>query len=237
MKILAIIPARSGSKGISKKNIKLFNRKPLIYYSIRLAQEAEKRGIIVDHIVSTDDEETASVAKEMGENVPFLRPRELATDDSAVIDTVIHAVCWWEQYHKDVLHSVLLLQPTNPLTTLKDIEDSIECYLDNQPGARCLISVCDAQHLRLSTLYHKKDRCLEQLLKETDPVARRQSLERLYQRNGAIYIARRDLLLTEHRIVNESPLFFEMPRFRSISIDDTFDWDIAGFLMEHNKSL
>lgn len=78
---------------------------------------------------------------------------------------------------------------------------------------------------------------MEQLLKETDPVVRRQSLERLYQRNGAIYITRRDLLLTEHRIVNENPLFFEMPRFRSVAIDDAFDWDIAEFLIGRNKSL
>ena len=236
MKIMAIVPARSGSKGITHKNIKPFNKKPLIHYAIGLAQEAEKRGIIVGHIVSTDDEEIASVAQEIGGNVPFLRPRELATDDSAVIDTVIHAVRWWEEYHKDVLHSVLLLQPTNPLTDIEDVADAVAHYLENQPDAKCLISISNARHVRLPTLYHQKGRYLEQLLKEIDPVARRQTSKGLYQRNGAIYITRRDLLLTEQKLVNKNPLFFEMPRFRSIAIDDTFDWDIAEFLIKRNKN-
>jgi len=234
-KIIAVIPARGGSRGIPNKNIKPFNGKPLIYYAINLANEAERKDVIAGHIVSTDDEEIASIAKKMGGNVPLLRPSELATDNSPVIDTVIHAVSWWEEFHKDVLHSVLLLQPTNPLTALSDIENSTKYYLNNQPDAKCLISVCDASHVRLSTLYHKRGGYLEQLLKEAYPVLRRQASKRLYQRNGAVYIARRDLLLEERRIVNGNPLFYEMPRFRSIAIDDVFDWTLAEFLMLRNK--
>lgn len=235
MKILAIVPARSGSKGIPDKNIRLFNGRPLIHYAIELARRAEKKGIIIDHIVSTDDEEIASAAKEIGGNVPFLRPHELAGDNSPVIDAVIHALKWWEESHKNELHSILLLQPTNPLTTLSDIEDSTKHYLNNQPDAKCLISVCDAQHARPSTLYYEKGKYLEQLLKEIDPLARRQTSRGLYQRNGAIYITRRDLLLKEYKIVNENPLFYEIPRNRSVAIDDPLDWDIAEFLIKRNK--
>ncbi len=234
-KIIAVIPARGGSRGIPNKNIKPFNGKPLIYYAINLANEAERKNVIAGHIVSTDDEEIASIAKRMGGNVPLLRPSELSTDNSPVIGTVIHAVKWWEEEHKDIIHSVLLLQPTNPLTSLKDIESSVKYYLDNQPKANCLISVCDAQHVRLSTLYHEKGRYLEQLLKEIDPLVRRQALRSLYWRNGSIYITRRDLLLEESKIINENPLFYEMPRFRSIAIDDMFDWTFAEFLMRRNK--
>jgi len=237
MNILAIIPARSGSRGIPNKNINSFNGKPLIFYAIELARKAEKRGLITGHIVSTDSEQIASIAKEAGGNVPFLRPGELATDSSAVVGTAVHAVKWWEQSHSEVLHSFLLLQPTNPLTIPEDIEKSVGYYLENQPDARCLISVCVAQHLRLSTLYHKKGPYLEQLLQDIDPLVARQAVSRLYQRNGAIYITRRDLLLTEGKIIDGRPLFYEMPRSRSIAIDDTFDWDLAEFLMKRDNRI
>ncbi len=235
MKIIAIIPARSGSRGIPRKNIKLFNGKPLIHYAIELAKEAQKKGIIYDHIVSTDSEEITSAAKEIEGNVPFLRPAELATDSSAVVDTIIHAVNWWEKNHGDTIHSILILQPTNPLTAGEDIENSVKHYLDNQPDASCLISVCDAQHIRLSSLYHEKSGYLEQVFKNVDPTERRQTLKKLYSRNGAVYITRRDLLLGERKIINENPLFYTMPRERSVAIDDRFDWQLAEFLMTQSK--
>lgn len=231
MKILAVIPARGGSKGIAKKNIKLFNGRPLIHYAIKLAKGAERSGIIVGHIVSTDDKEIASVAEENEGNVPFLRPKELATDDSPVIDTIIHAVNRWQEHHKDAIDSVLILQPTNPLTAIEDVTNSVKHYLDNQPEAKCLISICDAQHIRLGTLYHKKGEYLEQILKEIDPVVKRQALKGLYWRNGAVYIIRRDLLLEGGKIIDDNPLYYEMPRARSVAIDDDFDWDMAEFLM------
>jgi len=226
-KIVAIIPARGGSKGIPHKNIKLLDGKPLIHYAIELAKEAQRKGVIFDHIVSTDSEDIASIAKELEGNVPFLRPAELATDGSAVVDTAIHAVNWWEKNQGDIIHGILILQPTNPLTAGEDIENSVKHYLDNQPEAKCLISVCDAQHIRLSSLYHEKGGYLEQVFKDVDPAERRQALKKLYWRNGAVYITRRDLLLGERRIINENPLFYTMPRERSVAIDDIYDWNIA----------
>jgi CMP-N-acetylneuraminic acid synthetase len=233
-KIVAIIPARGGSKGIPRKNIKPLNGRPLIHYAIELAKEAQRKGIILDHIVSTDSEEIASIAKEIEGNVPFLRPAELATDGSAVVDTAIHAVNWWEKNHADTIHSILILQPTNPLTAGEDIENSTSHYLDNQPDASCLISVCDAQHIRLSSLYHQKAEYLEQVFKDVDPAERRQALKKLYWRNGAVYITRRDLLLEERRIINENPLFYAMPRERSVAIDDIYDWNVAELFIKRN---
>ena len=235
MNILAIIPARGGSKGIPHKNIKQFDGRPLIYYAVKLAEQAKGKGIITDHLVSTDDETIALMAGEHGGNVPFLRPRQLAADDSPVIDALIHAVNWWEEHHKHELHSILILQATNPLTVLEDISGSIKHYLDNQSKARCLISVCDAQHVRLPTLYRRNGIYMEQVLKGIDPVVSRQALTNLYWRNGAIYLSRRDLLLGEKKIIDESPLFYEMPRVRSVAIDDMCDWIIAESLMTHNK--
>lgn len=230
-KILAIIPARGGSKGIPHKNIKSFNGKPLIHYAIVLARKAQRKGLIVGHIVSTDSKQIASIAKKNGGNVPFIRPRELATDDSPVVETVMHAVKWWEERNGETLHGVLILQPTNPLTTAQDVEGAVKQYLDNQPEATCLISVCDAQHIRLSALYHKRGEYLEQAMPQLDPAARRQSLRGLYWRNGAVYIIRRDLLLEKRRIMSENPCCYEMPRDRSVTIDDVFDWRVAEWLM------
>ena len=230
-KILAIIPARGGSKGIPRKNIKSFNGRSLIHYAIALARKVQRRGIIVGHIVSTDSKQIASIAKDEGGNVPFMRPRELATDDSPVVETVIHAVEWWEEHNRDTIHSVLILQPTSPLTAAEDIEGAVKHYLDNQPKAECLISVCDAQHIRLSALYHKKGKYLEHTFQQLDPAARRQSLRRLYWRNGAVYIVRRDLLLKKRKIMSENPCCYEMPKARSVTIDDLFDWYVAEWLM------
>ncbi len=234
--IVAIIPARGGSKGIPRKNVKLLNGKPLIYYPIELAAEAERRGIIIDHIVSTEDTEIASTAKENGGKVPFLRPRELAADDFPVIDTIIHGINWWEEYHKNTIHSVLILQPTNPLTSIQDIDGAVGYYLHNQPEAKCLISICDAQHVRIPSLYYKKGKYLQQVSKETDPAARRQAVRKLYWRNGAIYIVRRDFLLNKRVLIDKTPIYYEMPRLRSLAIDDAFDWTLAEFLINHEKN-
>lgn len=234
-KILAIIPARSGSKGIPRKNIKSFNGKPLIHYAISLAKKVQRKGIIIDHIVSTDCERIASIAKQNGGNVPFLRPQELATDDSPVVETLLHAVKWWEEHNEDTIHSLLILQPTNPLTVAKDIEGAVQRYLDNQPKARCLISVCDAQHIRLSALYHQKGKYLEQAVRHLNPATQRQSLQRLYWRNGAVYIIRRDLLFKQHKIMSENPCCYEMPKVRSVAIDDILDWHIAEWLINRSK--
>jgi CMP-N,N'-diacetyllegionaminic acid synthase len=233
--ILAVIPARGGSKGIPNKNIKLLNGKPLIYYSLRLAKEAERKKVIVGHIVSTDSKKIASIVKEEGGYVPFMRPKELATDDSPVIHTIIHAVRWWEKQYNRKIHSVLLMQPTNPLTTLSDIEGSIKHYVRNQPKARCLISVCDAQHVRLPTLYYKRGKYLEQAVPKINQEARRQDLNKIYWRNGSIYISRRDLLLQNEKVIDSSPLYYEMPKFRSVAIDDSFDWTLAEMLMNYNR--
>lgn len=235
-KILAIIPARGGSKGLPKKNIRLLGCKPLIYYPIRLAREMQKRGLISGHIVSTDSREIASVAKRYGGNVPYLRPKNLATDKSLVVDTIIYTTAaQWEKENSCKVHSVLLLQPTHPLTPVKDLEKAIRHYLNNQPKTKCLVSIAEAQNFRPSTLYYKKGKYLEQVLKGVNPTTRRQNLRITYWRNGGIYITRRDLIFGERKVIDESPLYYEMSRFCSVDIDDIFDLAFANFLLKYSK--
>lgn len=235
MNVIAIIPARGGSKGIPGKNIKSLHSRPLISYVISLAKQAEKRGLIREHIVSTDDKKIALAAKRLGGNVPFLRPKKLAEDFSQTINVVLHAVKWWEKQRKDKIHSVLLLQPTSPLTTIEDIDNALKIYFAYQPEAPCLISVCKASYVRPQTLYYEKGGYLTQLSKDNDSLKLRQATRKIYWRNGSIYITRRDLLLQRKRLVNAQPLFYEMPRFRSITIDDMFDWTIAEFLFSYHR--
>lgn len=219
MNILAVIPARGGSKRLPGKNIKLLNGKPLIYYPIELAIQAKQKGLIIGHIVSTDDEKIASVAKEAGGNVPFLRPNELASDDSNVVDTAIHAVNWWQDNHDEMIDSVLLLQPTSPLTTIEDIEKALAHYIQQQ--AKCLISVCKAKRGQLSTVYREKGEYLEQVFAHGGQFA-----GEFYWRNGGIYITRCDLLFGKRVFIDESPMFYEMPKSRSINVDTHEDLEL-----------
>jgi CMP-N-acetylneuraminic acid synthetase len=231
MKILAIIPARVGSKRLPNKNIRRLNGKPLIHYPIELAILAEKKGLIIGHIVSTDDEKTASIAKEAGGNISFIRPANLAGDDSKVVDTAIHAVTWWQDNHHEKIDSVLLLQPTSPLTTIEDIEKAIGLYI--QHHAKCLISVCKAQHFISNALYQADGINLKQIFINENQSGAGQGLQQLYLRNGGIYISRCSLLFEKKVFIDENPLFYEMPRLRSVAIDDMFDWILAEALIQY----
>jgi len=226
--ILSVIPARGGSKQIPYKNIRILNGKPLIYYPIFLAKTAQEKGIISDHLVSTDSQEIADIALNAGAYVPFLRPDELATDESPVVDTLLHAVEYYETIHNVKVNVVCLLQPTNPLTIMSDLEGAISLYLKQKPP--CLISVCDAQHIRLSTLYYKRKNFLIQIL-DCNAIEPRQSIDPLVWRNGAIYLIRRDLL-TQKKAITKNPVFYEMPRERSVPIDDLYDWKLAELYLK-----
>ncbi len=234
--ILAIIPARGGSKGLPKKNIRLLGGKPLIAYPIQLAKALKRKGFIYDHIVSTDSKEIAAIAKKYGGIIPFMRPRELAGDRSLIVDAMIYTVRKWEAMNKAKVHSVLLLQPAHPLTPLEDLEGSIRHYLKNQPKARCLISVCEAHNYRIGTFYYKNGKYLSQVMKNINPTKRRQDLRTTYWRNGGIYITRRDLLFNKRKAIDNNPLYYEMSRFNSADIDGIFDLKFAEFLLQYNRS-
>jgi CMP-N-acetylneuraminic acid synthetase len=132
---LGVIPARGGSKGIKDKNIRSVAGRPLIAYTI----EAARASVELDAcIVSTDSERIAAVAIECGGSVPFMRPAELARDESPTVDTLIHAVTWYEGEHSIRIHAVVVLQPTAPLRTAEDIDASIRLFKEGR--ARSLFS-------------------------------------------------------------------------------------------------
>jgi CMP-N-acetylneuraminic acid synthetase len=225
MKLLALIPARGGSKGVPRKNIRDLLGRPLLAWSIEAANQAAR----VDRIVvSTEDEEIADVARAWGADVPFLRPSELAQDDTPGMEPVLHALSELPQYDW-----VLLLQPTSPLRTADDIEGIIRFCLEHDAPAA--VSVCE-----VSKHPHWMYRCgaNHRLVPFTDAplVSRRQDLPPVYALNGALYLARCDWLLQQRQFIAEETLGYEMPAHRSADIDSAIDWEWVEFLMRKTFS-
>lgn len=226
--IIAVVPARGGSKGVPRKNLARIGGFPLIAHAIRAGNGA--RGLSAT-IVSTDDAEIAEVARAHGGQVPFMRPRELALDSTPTAPVLRHAVEWYEAaYNRDVL-AVVTLQPTTPLRTAVDVEGAVDAFLAHQPVAQSLISVCDAAEHHPLTLYFGDGDSLRPVLPGLNPTTRRQDFPPVWWRNGAIYITRRDLLFSGDRVVCDRPLAYRMPKLRSANIDEPFDLELAGLMM------
>jgi CMP-N,N'-diacetyllegionaminic acid synthase len=219
--ILAVIPARGGSKGIPRKNIKPLMGKPLIGWSI----DAAKQSSCIDRIVvSTEDEEIASVARELGADVPFMRPAELAADDTPGLAPVLHAISQLTDYDW-----VLLLQPTSPLRTAEDI-DGIWHFCQER-GAPSAVSVCEVGKHPYWMYQCDAAQRLEPLIKERPDVTRRQDLPPAYALNGALYLARIDWLLEQQNFIGPETLGYIMPPERSVDLDTPQDWRWVEFLM------
>ena len=225
-RVLAFIPARGGSKGIPHKNIIDLNGYPLISYSIT---EALKSKYIDKVLVSTDDEKIASVAKEYGADVPFLRPERLASDKAKTIDAVLHAIDFLHQ-NGEKFDTFVLLQPTQPLRTVEDIDSAIEKYMDN--NCTPLVSVClvDDHPLLIRTI---KEGRLESLLNQSS-TCRRQDMPQYYKVNGCIYINEIDQI-DENTSFNDNKLPFIMPKERSADIDDYSDLKMAEYYLNLRK--
>ena len=220
MKNLILIPARGGSKRIPKKNIKLFNGKPLIQWTLEAAINS---GISSDICVSTDCEETKSIATSMGADVPFTRPKALSGDKAKSIDVALHAL----SYYKDT-QSIILLQPTSPLRTSKHLENFYN-YI-TKSCATSAVSICECQHSPLWT-FTLRNQILERSILKGNPLdVRSQDLPKYYILNGAMYYSQVSALLTSQSFINKNTIGFEMPAYASVDIDTEFDWDIAEII-------
>ena len=222
---LGIIPARGGSKGISGKNVKDLAGKPLIAHSIAAANQAKQLDFC---LVSTDSDEIKSISEAHGGWVPFLRPGHLAEDHSTTVDAVLHATDWFVANQARNVDYVVLLQPTSPFRTARDIDDAIGVMLAH-PGRDSLISCYDASHVHPTIMYHQEGEVLTPYSGE-GCITQRQGFEPVYVRNGAIYIVKLGALQAARQIIVGDPLPYMMPRERSINIDEPHDLDIARCL-------
>lgn len=220
--ILAMIPARGGSKGIKDKNITPLAGKPLITYTIEAALQSR----YIDRVVvSTDSEKIAEVARNAGADVPFLRPAELASDTAKSIDAVLHCI---QVCQGDIF---LLLQPTSPLRTAEDIDAAIETFIAH--GEKGLCSVNEIGDHPILTRTMDEEGNLKPLMGENSTV-RRQDMPAFYHVNGAIYINRIDEINRDTSF-NDNPVGYVMPRQRSVDIDTAEDLRIAEMILNGPK--
>lgn len=216
MKVLAIIPARGGSKGVPRKNILEIKGKPLISYSIEAGLEAKKRGAIDELVVSTDDEEIAEISKKAGAKVPFMRPDYLSSDTAKSVDVMIHAYEYYKEQGNE-FDAILLLQPTAPLRTADNICEAMNIF--SKSKASSLISCYKEEYICDLVSYHKDGDFALALNPEHNRGGRRQDLPDIYVRNGAIYITSVEQMISNKRVFDDRPAMYIMPKEDSVNID------------------
>lgn len=222
---LAIIPARSGSKGLKDKNIKLLNGKPLIWYSIN---SALKSGIFDTVMVSTDSPQYANIAVDCGAEVPFLRSAITAADNSGSWDVVREVLNSYERFENKEFDTFCLLQPTSPLRTEQDIIKAYDIF--NEKNAKAVVSVCEMEHSPLWCNILGQDLSLNGFLSKNNTLPR-QSLETYYRINGAIYIASIEEFLENDNLYTENCYAYVMEQRHSVDIDTVDDFEYAEYLI------
>ncbi len=220
MSTLAVIPARAGSKGIVRKNLRDFGGRPLVWHAVTCALACPGIDRV---IVSTDDPEIADVAQEAGAEVPFLRPAELALDETPGIAPILHAL-----ETLGPVQEVVVLQPTSPLRTAADVTGTMA--LRRRQGAPAAISVCDAP-CHPAWMYSRNSNGLLVPVLDGPQVTRRQDLPPVVVPNGAVYVADAAWLLRTGSFVSPETVGFVMPAERSVDLDDEHDWKFAELLL------
>lgn len=225
-KTLFLIPARGGSKGIPRKNIKILGEKPLICHSIDIAKHFVDDAFIC---VSTDDLEIKSVCENYGLNVPFLRPAQLATDTAGSDEMIMHALEFYQKQSINI-EKIVLLQPTSPFRKTIHIENAINLY-HNQIDM--VISVKETEVNPYYLLCNEnKQGFLEKFVKDID-IIRRQDAPKVYQYNGTVYIINVKSFLKHKKLsAFEKVIKYEMDNISSVDLDTLLDWAYAEFLIE-----
>ncbi|MFA4884203.1 MAG: acylneuraminate cytidylyltransferase family protein [Candidatus Margulisiibacteriota bacterium] len=221
-KILGIITARGGSKGVPGKNLKQVAGQPLIVWTIEQAKKSKQLDRL---ILSSEDQEIIAVARNNGCEVPFVRPIELAGDGTLTIEVVLHAL----KILKDKYDYVVLLQPTSPLRAAADIDGCIEMCLKTK--ANSCVSVVEAGKSLYWTFSVDRENHLRPLISTEKFILRRQDLPKAYTLNGAVYCARVDWLLEKKAFVTEETMAYVMPAERSLDIDSEYDLKVAEALL------
>ena len=228
-KILAVIPARGGSKGVVRKNIRPICGKPLIAYTIETALAA--RHLLHRSIVTTDDPEIKAIACDYGADVPFLRPPELAGDSVPTLPVLQHAVDFVETQDDIRLDWVLLLQPTAPLRLLEDIEASLTLAFENRCDSVISVVQVFAEHPILMKRI-EDNQLLPYWIEEKEGTRRQDFQPPAYMRNGAIYLTRRDVLMDKNSIWGHVICPYVMPPERSVSVDSELELKLLELLID-----
>ena len=227
MKILVVIPARGGSKGIPRKNIKPFAGKPLIYYTIDTA-----RAIVPDEdiCVSTDDDEIIRVVEDYGLKVPFKRPDELATDTAGTHEVLLHALDYYEQQGKRY-DAVMLLQNTSPFRTEEHVKEALKLFT---PEVDMVVSVKECAANPYYCVFEEDGEGYLHVCKGDGNIFRRQDAPKVYEYNGAIYIMNVEKLKTTHMHKMQKRAKYVMDETSSLDLDTMWDWQMAEMMAKKN---
>ena len=224
--ILAIIPARGGSKGLPGKNIKELHGKPLIGRSISQAPESK----YIDEIfISTDSQEIANVAENCGVQVSSLRPAHLASDTASSMDFIEYTINLLEEQGKKFDY-LILLEPTSPLRDVKDIDESIEMLIDH-PTAKSVVGVCKSEGQHPISLTKINDGFLVTYIERNKSV-RRQELEELYFFEGTVYATSIEGFRQYRLFYHKECLAYIVPKWKSFEVDDFIDFTIIEAIMK-----
>lgn len=230
MKNLAIIPARSGSKGLPDKNIRELAGKPLMAYTIEAALDS---GIFETVMVSTDSAKYADIAKEYGAEVPFLRSTAASSDLASSWDVVLEVL---ERYHEmgKEFDALMLLQPTSPLRTEQNIREAYEEMIRKKADA--VVSLCETEHSPLQCNVLPESLSLAHFIRTEAKGKRRQDMKRYYRLNGAIYLTKVRFFLENRDIYAGRCFAYLMSRMNSVDIDDEFDFIVAECILVNCKN-
>jgi CMP-N-acetylneuraminic acid synthetase len=231
-RVLAIIPARSGSKGLPDKNVKELHDKPLLAWSIIQAQASEH---VDDVMVNTDSKRYAAVSREYGAEVPFIRPDRLARDKTAIDDVIIHHLDWLEN-RGETYDLITLVEPTSPLRKKKDIDAPLERLVDRSETADSIVSVRllreEGHPYLVKEIVNEK---LKPYYETNEEIYQRQQLPDLFQLEGTIYASTVDSYRDQRDFVQEQTLPYQVDRWQAPEVDDIYDFICIERILEHVK--
>lgn len=221
-RVLGVIPARGGSKGIPRKNVRLLGEKPLLAYT---ANAARKSALLSRLLLSTDDPEIAEVARAEGLEVPFVRPSELALDSTPMIDVVLHCI-HWVQGQGEQYDAICLLQPTSPLRSAKTIDTCISELWAH--AADCVVSVrpVPAEYNPHWVYFAEPDGRLRLSTGEDEPIPARQQLPAAYHRDGSVFVARTEGVLARRSLYGERTIGVVSPEAEACDLDTEEQWEL-----------
>jgi CMP-N-acetylneuraminic acid synthetase len=221
--VVGLVPARGGSKGIPRKNIRLLAGRPLLAYTAEAASQARRLERV---ILSTEDDEIADVGRRCGLEVPFRRPPEFALDETPTLAVVRHALDWLEESGA-VFDAVCLLQPTNPLRQASDIDACIE--LCERSGADAVVTILPVppEHNPHWVYFRLTEGELRLATGEESPIPRRQDLPPAFHRDGSIYVTRCDVVRSQNSLYGRRLVGYPIDPSRSVNLDTPEDWERA----------
>jgi CMP-N,N'-diacetyllegionaminic acid synthase len=237
MKILAIIPARGGSKGVPGKNIKLLGGKPLLQYTIDVALESD----LLDKVVlSSDDTEIIEFGKKMGAEVPFVRPDNLAEDTTSTLDVIKHCLNYYSE--KDEIYDVVcLLQPTSPFRSVGFLNEAIKTFICKETDSLISVQKVPYEYNPHWTFEEDENGILKIATGEKQIISRRQDLPKTFHRDGSIYLTKVKTILEQNSLYGNSVSYLESPKEFYMNIDTLEDWKLAetkvkGFMESNDKN-